>query len=217
MSCYQGRRRRRESSRHHAAAGPLSAAAGRHDIPGLEVAGTVESVGAGGDAAGASATGSARSWPAAATRSTAPRRRRSACRFPRGTRFLAGRRDPGDHVHGVDERVRARTAAGRGIDSDPWRIERNRHDRDSTRACARRARVRHGRQRRRSARRAKRLGAERAINYREADFVAVDRSRSQAAAASTSCSTWSAATTCSATSTCWRWTAGWCRSRQLAA
>ena len=58
-----------------------------------------------------------------------------------------------------------------------------------------------------------RLGAERCINYREADFVAVVRELT-GGAASTSCSTWSAATTSRATSTCWPWKDGSCRSRR---
>jgi hypothetical protein len=92
-----------------------------------------------------------------------------------GARLHRRRRHPGNVLHRLDERVRARTAAGGGVAARPRRLERDRHGRRfSSRALAGRACSRP------PARTAKceaceRLGAERAINYREADFAAVVR------------------------------------------
>ena len=58
--------------------------------------------------AGARATPCARCSPAAATRSTARRRRSSACRVPARPVARRGRRHSRDVLHGVDQRVRAR-------------------------------------------------------------------------------------------------------------
>ena len=55
---------------------------------------------------------------------------------------------PGNVLHGVDQRLRARPPAGGRDDARPRRVERHRHDGDPAGARLRRARVRHGGQRR---------------------------------------------------------------------
>ena len=115
----------------------------------------------------------ARSWPAAATRSTARRRRRSACRCPRGLDVEEAAGAARDVLHRLDQRVRA------------GRLQRGRDASSCTAARAASA-PRPSSWRGRSARACsprpvspekcaafERLGAERAINYRDEDFVEV--------------------------------------------
>ena len=95
---------------------------------------------------------------------------------PGASRFRHDRRrgDSRDLLHRLDQRLRSRPARGRRIDPGPRRLERHRYDRDSTRACARRARVR-DRRIGGEVRRLRTTRRERAINYRETDFVAAVR------------------------------------------
>ena len=145
------------------------------DIPGLEVAGSSTEVGAAAREAGASATRSARWSPAAATRSTASAPAPQC--LPVAARPRARRRggDSRNVLHRLDQRVRARPAAGRA--SRSWSTA-------APAASARRrfnSRGRSGRAcspppvRRRSARPASGSGPSACINYRDADFVAVVR------------------------------------------
>ena len=121
---------------------------GASDIPGLEVAGTIEEVGRMFSDLAGRRPGLRAACRAAATPSTARRRRRSACRSRAGSTGARGG-DSRNHLHRLDQRVRARTARLRGeIDADPRRLERHRHDGHSAGEGARRARVRDGRVRR---------------------------------------------------------------------
>ena len=94
---------------------------------------------------------------------------------PRGLDLSSRRRIPGNVLHRLDQRLRARTAAGRRVAARPRRLERHRHDGDP--ACARRSARACSRppDRRRSARPASGSAPSARINYREADFVAAVR------------------------------------------
>ena len=81
-------------------------------------------------------------------RSSVPRPRRSVSRFLRGLDLTHAAAIP-ETFFTVWTNVfeRGRLVGGR-IDSDSWRVERHRHDRDPARARIRRACLHHGRQRR---------------------------------------------------------------------
>ena len=144
---------------------------GASDIPGLEVAGTIDAVGAGGAATGASATRCARSWPAAATPSIAPRRRRSVCPCRAGSTSSTPRRFPkrsspcGPTCSSAAGSQPARSilvhGGSSGIGTTAIQLAR---------ALGARVFATAGTAEKCAA--CERLGAERAINYRETDFVA---------------------------------------------
>ena len=125
-----------------------------------------------GDRAGAAAMPCARSWPAAAMRSTASRRRCSACRSRRASTSSRPRRFPKRSSRcGPTSSIAARCSRAKsmlvhggssGIGTTAIQL-----------GHARGARVvRHRGQRREVSRPVEALGAERAINYRTDDFVA---------------------------------------------
>ena len=114
---------------------------GASDIPGLEIAGTIVSV-------------AERREPMACGRSDLRARlgrrlRGILCRSgdpvpadPGGPGRHRRGSDPGNVLHGVDQRLRARQAGRGGAPARPRRRQRHRHDRHSARARVRRDRVR---------------------------------------------------------------------------
>ena len=123
---------------------------------------------------------------------------------------------PRDVLHGLGQRLRARPACGGRVAARARRRQRHRDDRDPAGARARCTRVRDGRL-------AREVRGVRAARRRAGDqlsrrgFRRDAARRDRAGVASTSFSTWSAATMSPATSKSWRWTGAFSRSRSSAA
>ena len=115
---------------------------GASDIPGLEVPGTIEAVGAGRARLARRRRGLRAASPAAATPSTACAPAPQCLPVPRGIDVVEAAAIP-ETFFTVWTNVfeRGRLAGGR-VDSGSRRLERHRHDRDPARAGVRRARVR---------------------------------------------------------------------------
>ncbi len=188
---------------------------GASDIPGLEVAGTIEQLGPGvsalrvGDAVCALVAGGGYAEYCVAP---APQ----CLPVPRGMDLVVAAAHSGNLLHRLDQRLRARTPAGRRVAARARRLERHRHDRDPARARARRRASSRPRDRRRSARPAN-GSAPSAPSTTARPTSSPSSASSPPGVASTSCSTWSAASTSRATSTCWRWKGGWSRLRRCTA
>ena len=127
------------------------------------------------------------------------RRPAPACSVPDALAMHRGGGDARDLVHGLGQSVRARLRGRRRRGARPRRHQRHRHDGDRARQAVRAEGDRHlrvGREMRAGARSSARRAA---INYRTQDFVEEVKAP-PAASGSRSCSTWSAATICRATS-----------------
>ena len=144
---------------------------GAPDIPGLEMSGVVAALGKGVDALEGGRRGHRPRRRRRLRRILPDRRDPTPCRCPSRSRCIESAGASRDHLHRLVERLPARRSPARRDLPRPWRHQRHRHDRDPARQGLRRLRHRDGRLGARNARPASTLGADVAINYKEADFV----------------------------------------------
>ncbi len=141
------------------------------DLPGLEASGTVAALGPGvtewsvGDQVCALLPGGGYAEYAVTPAA-------HALPIPKGMDLKSAACLPETLFHRLDQRLHARRAEGRGAVSRPWRIIRHWNHGHPTGAYPGRPRVHHGRFGEKCET-CLALGAERAINYREEDFVKI--------------------------------------------
>ena len=143
---------------------------GAPDIPGLEISGLVARVGERRRRASRRATRSWRWCRAAATPNSARSHESTALPLPEPLTLVEGGGHPGDDLHRLAQRLRARRAPARRVAARAWRDERHRHHRDPARQGLRR--LRRGDRRLRREMRARRSGSAptSAVNYKTRGF-----------------------------------------------